>query len=69
MYYNNKYYKNYLGENGECHQVEIDKEEFTFWKNEAKALWGYLDFWGNFVPGILRTKLPIVEPQKGPGPV
>jgi hypothetical protein len=41
--------------------LSVDKNEYTFAKKEADALYGYIDFWGNFIPGLLRTELPVME--------
>ncbi|MGO4185142.1 hypothetical protein AB4Z17_28640 [Paenibacillus sp. TAF43_2] len=35
----------------------ISKDEYNFWKAEGRALWGYLDRWGNFVPGLFNPRL------------
>jgi len=64
--YDNKYFKKYECTEGRQKVVEIDKDEFNLWKKEAHALWGYIDFWGNFVPGILRTELPLIEINQNP---
>ena len=41
--------------------VEITDDEYKALKDEAEALYGYVDFWGDFVPGLLRTELPIID--------
>jgi len=41
--------------------VTIDKSEFTWFKKEGKALWGTVDGWGDFVPGLLMPELPEVS--------
>lgn len=51
------YLKIYRGGPLEGKEYNISKEEYRFWANEGKALWGYLDFWGNFVPGLLNPEL------------
>jgi RHS repeat-associated protein len=43
------------------HKVEINESEFDFWKEEGKLLWGTTDFFGDFVPGLLNPRLPVVE--------
>lgn len=53
-----KYFKTYQSGPSVGKKVDIDKEEFNFWKTEGKALWRYLDGWGNFVPGLLNPVLP-----------
>jgi hypothetical protein len=56
-----EYWKTYKSGQMEGEKVYIDKEEYNFWKAEGKALWGHLDFWGNFVPGLLNPVLPSSE--------
>lgn len=53
-----EYFKTYQSGPYDGKKVYITKEEFKFWEAEAKALWGYLDGWGNFVPGLLNPVLP-----------
>ena len=53
-----QYYKNYIEGDLAGQRESINKKEFNFWKEEAHALWGYLNFWGDFVPGLLRPELP-----------
>lgn len=53
-----KYYKTYVSGPDDGIMVRIDKDEFNFWKAEGQALWGYLDFWGNFQPGLFNPVLP-----------
>ena len=48
-------------------RVEVDEVEFDFWRREGELLWGTTDFWGDFVPGLLRPRLPVVErPSSSP---
>ena len=48
--------------------VTIDKSEFTWFKKEGEALWGTVDGWGDFVPGLLMPELPEVpERPERPG--
>jgi hypothetical protein len=56
---NTEYWKTYKSDPKEDEKVYIDKDEFEFWKKEAQALWGRLDFWGDFVPGLFNPKLPV----------
>jgi len=37
-------------------------DAYDFWKEEAYALWGYIDWLGDFQPGIWRTTLPEMDP-------
>jgi hypothetical protein len=41
---------------------QIEREEFEELKSEAEALWGTTDWKGDWVPGILRRELPVVDP-------
>lgn len=52
-----KYYKTYHSGPSEGSVVNMGKNDYNFWKSEGKALWGYLDGWGNFVPGLFNPKL------------
>lgn len=52
-----KYWKNYQSGPMAGQQINIDNDEYDFWKEEAHALWGYLDFWGDFVPGLFNPEL------------
>ncbi|MBW7475892.1 hypothetical protein K0T92_14190 [Paenibacillus oenotherae] len=40
-------------------KIEVTKEEFNFWRWEGESLWGTVDLWGNFVPGLLRPELEV----------
>jgi hypothetical protein len=53
-----KYFKTYQSGPSKGNKIYIDKTEYSFWKAEGKALWGYLDARGNFVPGLLNPVLP-----------
>jgi hypothetical protein len=61
--FGSKYFKNYkegpLGGNS----MEINEEEFQALKEEARALYGYIDWWGDFVPGLLNRSLPVKPPE------
>jgi RHS repeat-associated protein len=59
------YYKHYIvGENEEGYPeyrtVEITREEYKAMIKEMETVWGYLDWKGDFVPGIFRKELPEV---------
>jgi hypothetical protein len=56
------YWKAYEAGSMAGEMCEIDECEFDFWKKEGEALWGTTDFWGSFVPGLLRPELPIIDP-------
>jgi hypothetical protein len=53
------YQKRYVGGEKEGSVIRIDKDEFRYLKDEAEALYGKKDFWGNWVPGKLRKELPV----------
>ena len=53
----NKYFKNYK----DGQRVEITEKEFLENKAEGEALYGTTDWKGEFVPGILRPTLPVIE--------
>ncbi|UNK21040.1 GIY-YIG nuclease family protein [Paenibacillus sp. N3/727] len=56
-----KYHKTYQSGPSKGNKLYIDKEEYNFWKGEGEALWGYLDAWGYFVPGLFNPVLPGAE--------
>jgi RHS repeat-associated protein len=48
-----KYFKTY-----ESGTIEgISRNDYDFWREEGRALWGYLNGWGNFVPGLFNPSL------------
>jgi hypothetical protein len=53
------YEKRYITGPRQGTTVEISKEEFKELVDEAHALYGDVDFWGDFVPGILMPRLPV----------
>ncbi|MFC7548747.1 SpvB/TcaC N-terminal domain-containing protein [Plantactinospora sp. GCM10030261] len=57
----NKYYKNYFSGEKKGQKVEVTEEEFEEFIEIAEFLYGRLDFWGDFVPGVLRKELPVVD--------
>jgi RHS repeat-associated protein len=57
----NKYFKNYKTGQMAGQSVEISGGEFSKLEEEAHALWGYVDWLGDFIPGILRRELPVIE--------
>ena len=57
----NKYFKNYKAGQLAGQRVEISGDEFSRLEKEAHALWGYVDWLGDFIPGILRRELPVIE--------
>jgi RHS repeat-associated protein len=57
----NSYYKNYLSGTNSGQRIMINKGQFDEFKLEGEAMWGKVDFWGNWIPGLLRRKLPVVN--------
>jgi len=54
------YKKAYIGGEYQGSVVEATKEEWGFYKEEGKALYGYEDWLGDFQPGLLVPNLPVV---------
>jgi hypothetical protein len=59
------YKKTYIGGEYNGRVVDATKEEWDFYKEEGKALYGYEDWLGDFQPGLLVPKLPVV-PERMP---
>ena len=57
------WYRNYLDGPLMGQQVPITRDEFDRYRNLGRELWGYVNIWGNFVPGSLQPYLPIVAPS------
>lgn len=59
--YNHTYAKTY--KNGpRAGQIQsIDSDAFEKYKAEGKQRWGYISFWGNFVPGTERSSIPLFD--------
>jgi hypothetical protein len=55
------YQKRYVSGDREGEVAAVEKEEFHDLQEEAQALWGYVDWKGEWVPGKLRTELPEVD--------
>ncbi|HEY1983983.1 MAG TPA: hypothetical protein VGG85_01155 [Terracidiphilus sp.] len=55
------YRKHYISGPQDGKYVDIEREKAKELKNEAEALYGYVDIWGDFVPGMLLPELPVVE--------
>jgi hypothetical protein len=58
------YWKNYISGPMGGQKSYTDKSEFDFWKKEGELLWGTTDFWGNFMPGFLNPRLPVIDPYR-----
>ena len=63
IFRSNRYYKKYETGDLKGQEVQIESEEFDQLAEEARALWGYVDWWGDWVPGLLRRELPVIEVQ------
>jgi hypothetical protein len=59
-----RYHKAYASGGAKDRRVEISFAEFHALKEEAEALWGTTDWRGDFVPGLLNRKLPVIEQQE-----
>ena len=59
--FQSKYFKNYESGPKKGQRVEITSSEFSGFVEEAHALWGYLDWANDWIPGLLRTELPVIE--------
>jgi hypothetical protein len=55
------YEKEYVSGEAAGTTVEIDKQEYYDFSDEARALWGYLDWKNEWVPGKLRKELPVIN--------
>jgi hypothetical protein len=56
-----RYYKTYRSGPETGRRFVISSEEFKGLREEAEALWGVMDWNGDFVPGLLNRSLPMVE--------
>lgn len=57
----NHYFKVYQTGPLAGQKVRISKDEFMEWKEEGELLWGRVDWKGDWVPGLLRRELPVVD--------
>ncbi|MFI1196357.1 hypothetical protein ACH4T9_24325 [Micromonospora sp. NPDC020750] len=57
----NWYWKNYQTGPLAGQRVQITKDEFHELKGVAERLWGTTDWKGDFIPGLLRQELPVIE--------
>ena len=55
----NYFWKKYVAGSSKGSEVSITKDEYYRLKGVAEILWGTVDFWGDFVPGLLQQELPI----------
>lgn len=55
-----KYFKNYVAGAKQGEKVRVSKSEFEDLAEEAKALWGTIDWQGDFVPGLLLPSLEVI---------
>ncbi|GAB3812672.1 hypothetical protein [Micromonospora zhanjiangensis] len=61
IFRSNWYWKNYQTGPLAGQRVQITRDEFRELREEAELLWGTTDWKGDFVPGLLRQELPVVE--------
>lgn len=61
LFHKSHYFKNYKTGDLAGQRVEVSEDEFNQLVDEAKALWGTTDWKGDFVPGILRRELPVID--------
>lgn len=61
IFRSNYYFKRYQTGPLAGQEIKISSKEAGEWLEEAHALWGYVDVWGDFVPGLLRPELPIID--------
>ena len=67
IFRSNKYFKNYETGPLAGQRVEITGDEFSALRREGEALWGTTDWKGDWVPGLLRRELPVIDvPVGGP---
>ncbi|PTL81914.1 hypothetical protein DAT35_19025 [Vitiosangium sp. GDMCC 1.1324] len=57
------YHKAYLSGSAKGQRIEISSSDFRSLREEAEALWGTTDWNGDFVPGLLNRKLPVINEQ------
>ena len=57
------YSKRYISGSLEGQSVSIGSREFGELRDEAEALWGRVNFWGDWEPGLLRRELPVEDPN------
>lgn len=57
----NWYWKKYETGPLKGQRVQISKDHFFELKEEAELLWGTTDWKGDFVPGLLRQELPVMD--------
>jgi hypothetical protein len=55
------FYKTYVLEQGGVLRSEIDEAEADDLRSVGRALWGYVDWTDQFVPGLFRRELPPTE--------
>jgi RHS repeat-associated protein len=55
------YYKDYVSGPRANQSHHISRSEARTLRDEARALWGYIDWQGDWQPGILRRSLPLME--------
>ena len=61
LFHSNKFFKNYQTGSLAGQRAEISEDQFDSFSAEAKALWGTTDWKGDWIPGLLRRELPVVD--------
>ena len=56
--FSSSYYKRYIAGQYKGRKIQVSDSEFEALRDEAEALWGTVDWWGDFVPGLLQPELP-----------
>lgn len=59
--FSTSYYKRYIAGPFKGKTIEVSDSEFETLRDEAEALWGTVDWKGDFVPGLLQPELPRVN--------
>jgi hypothetical protein len=58
LFSNTTYYREFVDGGHAGEREEISRSDFEEYSDEAKALFGYVDWRGEFVPGLLNPRLP-----------
>jgi hypothetical protein len=61
IFRSNWFWKNYKQGSLAGQRQQISKDKFLELKEEAELIWGTTDWKGDFVPGLLRQELPIID--------
>jgi RHS repeat-associated protein len=66
IFRSNKYFKTYQTGALAGKSVEVSKGEFKSDLGAAQELWGTTDWKGDWVPGLLRPELPVIDQSRPP---